>query len=141
MTRDILIVDDSATIRSMVKRTIRMIGLDVGKIYEAADGIEALAKLSEHDVAVMLVDINMPRMNGIQLLTRMKQNAKLQDIPIVIASTEGSQKRIDQLRELGVSGYVRKPFQPEQLREVLIPLLGVTQYAEPDDNNVDAGAF
>ena len=137
MSSDILIVDDSATIRSMLKRTVRMIGLDVGEVHEAANGIEALAQLCEHEVAVMLVDINMPRMNGVQLLTRMKQNDRLKDIPVVIASTEGSQKRIDQLRELGVAGYVRKPFQPEQLREVLIPLLGVTQDAGPEDNADD----
>jgi two-component system, chemotaxis family, chemotaxis protein CheY len=141
MCNDILIVDDSKTIRSMVKRTVRMIGLDVGDLYEAANGIEALAKLCEHEVAVMLVDINMPKMNGIQLLKRMKENDKLKDIPIVIASTEGSQKRIDQLRELGVAGYVRKPFQPEQLREVLIPLLGVTQDAGSTNNDLDDGSF
>lgn len=141
MGQDILIVDDSATIRAMVKRTIGMIGLDVGKIYEASNGIEALAQLADHDVAFIMVDINMPTMNGIQLLTRMKQNAKLRDIPIVIASTEGSQKRIDQLTELGVAGYIRKPFQPEQLRDVLIPLLGVTQHAGPSDGNADDDVF
>ena len=141
MSNDILIVDDSATIRSMMKRTVRMIGLDVGEVYEAANGIDALAQLCEHEVAVMLVDINMPRMNGIQLLTRMKQNDKLKDIPIVIASTEGSQKRIDQLHKLGVAGYVRKPFQPEQLREVLIPLLGVTHNAGSENIDTDDCSF
>jgi len=137
MNKDILIVDDSATIRSMLKRTIRMTGLEVGEIYEASNGIEALAQLADHKVALLLVDINMPTMNGIQLLVRMKQNEKLKDIPIVVASTEGSQKRINQMNELGVAGYVRKPFQPEQLRDVLIPLLGVTQNA--GSGNSDAG--
>ena len=141
MGNDILIVDDSATIRTMVKRTVRMIGLDVGKIYEASNGIEALAELGDHEIAVMLVDINMPTMNGIQLLTRMKQNDRLKDIPIVIASTEGSQERIRQLNELGVAGYVRKPFQPEQLRDVLIPLLGVTQDAGSENSNVSDDLF
>jgi len=141
MCEDILIVDDSATIRAMVKRTISMIGLDVGEIHEASNGIEALAQLADHKVAVILVDINMPTMNGIQLLTRMKQNANLRDIPIVIASTEGSQKRIDQVTALGVAGYIRKPFQPEQLRDVLIPLLGVTQDAEPSNGNTDNDLF
>lgn len=141
MSRDILVVDDSATIRSMVKRAVRMIGLDVGEVFEAGNGIEALALLGEHEVAVMLVDINMPRMNGIQLVTRMKLSDRLRDIPIVIASTEGSQKRIDQLHELGVAGYVRKPFQPEQLREVLIPLLGVMRHAGSENNNIDNGLF
>lgn len=133
MHNNILIVDDSATIRSVMKRTVQMIGLDVGEIYEAANGIEALAQLAEHEMAVILVDINMPTMNGIQFLTRVKGNQRLKHIPIVIASTEGSQKRLEQLRELGVAGYVRKPFQPEQLRDVLVPLLGVTQDAGTND--------
>lgn len=141
MGNDILVVDDSATIRTMVKRTVRMIGLDVGEIYEASTGIEALAELGDHEIAVMLVDINMPTMNGVQLLTRMKQNDRLKDIPVVIASTEGSQARIRQLKDLGVVGYVRKPFQPEQLRDVLIPLLGVTQNAGSEDSNVSVDLF
>ena len=83
----------------------------------------------------------MPTMNGIQLLTRMKENDRLKHIPIVIASTEGSQQRIEQLEELGVSGYVRKPFQPEQLRDVLMPILGVTQNAGTDNSQFDDGLF
>ncbi len=132
MSRDVLIVDDSATIRQIVKRTMQMAGLDVGEVYEASNGIEALAKLSDHQVAVMLVDINMPTMNGIQLLTRMKQNERLKDIPIVIVSTEGSKQRIEELANIGADGYVRKPFQPEQLRDVLKPLLGVKDH-EPTE--------
>ncbi|MBU0718426.1 MAG: response regulator [Planctomycetes bacterium] len=141
MSRDILIVDDSTTIRSMVKRTIGMIGLDIGGIHEASNGIEALAALEDHDIAVLLVDINMPTMNGIQLLTRMKENERLRDIPIVIASTEGSEARIQQLTELGVSGYVRKPFQPEQLRDVLLPILGVTENAGAAHCDFDSDLF
>ncbi len=141
MARDILLVDDSATIRSMVKRTIQMIGLDVGDIHEARNGIEALACLEDYDIAVLLVDINMPTMNGIQLLTRMKDNARLKDIPIVIASTEGSEQRIQQLSDLGVSGYVRKPFQPEQLRDVLTPILGVLENAGTENSYTDDDLF
>ena len=141
MGNDVLIVDDSATIRAMVKKIIGMIGLDVGEVYEAANGIEALAQLFDHDVAVLLVDINMPTMNGIQLLERMKQNDRLKDIPIVIASTEGSQKRIKQLRKLGVAGYVRKPFKSEKWRDQLIPLLGVTQDAGAEDSDTDGDLF
>lgn len=141
MPQNILLVDDSATIRSMVKRTIQMIGLNVREIFEASNGIEALAQLADHDVAVMLVDINMPTMSGIQLLTRMKQNDRLKHIPIVIASTEGSQQRIEQVMELGVFGYVRKPFQPEQLRDVLTPLLGVTEHAETEECHVENDLF
>ncbi|MGB2984489.1 MAG: response regulator [Phycisphaerae bacterium] len=141
MSQDVLIVDDSATIRSMVARMIRMISLDVGEIYEASHGIEALAQLADHEVAVVLADINMPTMNGIQLLTRMKQDIRLRDIPIVIASTEGSAQRIEQMKELGIAGYVRKPFQPEQLRDILMPLLGVTQNATAEHSDAEEDLF
>ncbi len=137
MTNNILIVDDSATIRSIVKKAVEMIGLDVGEIFEAANGIEALAKLADHKVAVLLVDINMPTMNGIQLVERMKQNESLKEIPIIIASTEGSEKRIEQVHKLGVAGYIRKPFQPEQLRDVLIPILGVAEHVESTNTDDD----
>ncbi len=138
MANNVLIVDDSATMREMVKRTLRMAGLDVDEVYEASNGIEALARLAEHEITVILVDINMPTMNGIQLLTRMKQNQRLRHIPIVVASTEGSRERIEQMQQFGAYGYVRKPFQPEQLRDVLKPLLGVKHHATAE--NADAGS-
>ena len=141
MNKDVLIVDDSAVIRQMVKKVMDMAGLDMGTIYEASNGIEALAQLNDHPVAVMLVDINMPTMNGIQLLTRMKENERLQDIPIVIVSTEGSQERIQQLEEIGAFGYVRKPFQPEQLRDVLTPILGVKDEFTTESATADADSF
>ena len=141
MSQDVLIVDDSATMRRMVERAIEMAALDVGKIYEAATGIEALAQLAEHDVAAIVLDINMPTMNGIQLLTRMKQNERLKDIPIVVASTEGSDERIGQMVKLGAFGYVRKPFRPEQLRDVLKPLLGVKDDAATNDGNAHSDLF
>ncbi len=141
MGQDILIVDDSAVIRQVVKKTLDMAGLDVGEVYEASNGIEALAQLRDHPVAVMLVDINMPTMNGIQLLTRIKQNDRLQHIPIVIVSTEGSKERIKKLEQVGVLGYLRKPFQPEQLRDVLTPLLGVKENGTAEDVNADDDLF
>lgn len=141
MSRDVLIVDDSMTMRQMVKKTMRMAGLDVGEVFEASNGIEALAQLAEHAVAAILLDINMPTMNGIQLLNRMKANNRLKDIPIVIASTEGSRERIEQMEEFGAFGYVRKPFQPEQLRDVLKPLLGVKDEGTEPDKDVDGDLF
>ena len=141
MSRDVLIVDDSATMRQVVKRTLALAALDVGQIHEAGTGIEALAQLAEHPVAVIVLDINMPTMNGVQLLTRMKQSARLKDIPIVIASTEGSEERIAQMVQLGAFGFVRKPFQPEQLRNVLKPLLGVKHDAASNDGHSDGDVF
>lgn len=125
MCANVLIVDDSAIMRQMIHRTIQMAGLKVEQVFEASNGIEAFAALAEHDVAVVLLDINMPVMNGVQFLERMHDDPRLRDVPVVIASTEGSETRIEQLRAKGASGYLRKPFQPEQLRDVLSPLLGV----------------
>ncbi len=110
MPGNILIVDDSVTVRQMVKRTLAMAGLDIGEIYEAGNGIEALARLADHQVDVMMVDINMPTMNGIKLLERIKQNPRLKDITIVIASTEGFHTRLEQLRRDGAFGYLLMPF-------------------------------
>ena len=141
MGHNVLIVDDSAVIRQMVRRTLDMAGLDVAEVYEAANGIEALAELNEHPVAVLLVDINMPTMNGIQLVTRMKQNDRLRDVPVVIVSTEGSAARIKELRRIGVFGYLSKPFQPEQLRDVLATLLGVKENETANQGNADDSLF
>jgi two-component system chemotaxis response regulator CheY len=111
--------------RQMIKRTIAMAGLDVNDLYEASNGIEAFAELAQHDVAVVILDINMPVMNGVQFLVRMHDDPRLRDVPVVIASTEGSETRIEQLMESGAKGYLRKPFHPEQLRDALAPILGV----------------
>lgn len=141
MANDVLVVDDSATIRQMVKKSMDMAGLDVGEVYEASNGIEALAQLDDHMVVAMLVDINMPTMNGIQLLARVKESERFRGIPIVIVSTEGSKERIDQLKKDGAFGFVRKPFQPEQLRDVLKPLLGVKDDAATEVDNTDDDLF
>lgn len=142
MSHDVLIVDDSATIRAMVKRTLKIAGIDHGEIFEAENGIQALAQLNDHEISAMLVDINMPTMNGIQLLRRMKANSRLADIPIVVVSTEGSEARIAELEDMGASGYVRKPFQPEKLRDVLKPILGVKENdAETEDSDSGDDSF
>jgi len=127
MASNVLIVDDSGIMRKMIKRTLAMAGLNVAEVYEAANGIEAFAQLAQHEVAVVILDINMPVMNGVQFLTRVHDDKRLCHVPIVIASTEGSETRIEQLMANGACGYLRKPFQPEQLRDTLAPLLGVRE--------------
>jgi len=125
MSANVLVVDDSAVMRRMIQRTIAMAGLDVDEVYEASNGIEAFAQLAQHDVALVILDINMPVMNGIQFLTRMHDDLRLRHVPVVVASTEGSERRVEQMLENGARGYLRKPFHPEQLRDTLAPLLGV----------------
>lgn len=142
MSANILIVDDSRIMRQMIKRTIQVAGLDVGACYEAGNGIEGFAQLAEHDIDVVILDINMPVMNGVQFLKRVHDDARLCKVPVVIASTEGSETRINELMSYGAAGYVRKPFQPEQLRDVLTPLMGLNaESAATGDAGDDEGAF
>lgn len=125
MAANVLIVDDSATMRRMIRRTLSISGLDVGEVFEAGNGIQALAQMGRHEISAVILDINMPVMNGVQLLARMRDDPRVCEIPVVVASTEGSETRIQSLIEGGAVGFVRKPFQPEQLRAVLEPVIGM----------------
>ncbi len=138
MAADILVVDDSGTMRGMIRRTLAISGLDVNAVYEAGNGIEALAQMHAHAVSVVVLDINMPVMNGVQLIKRVRDDPRLRDIPIIVASTEGSEQRIQELLAAGARSFVRKPFRPEQLRDVLAPLVGLRPQtaAEPADDGL-----
>lgn len=140
MAFNILIVDDSGTMRGMIKRTLQISGLDIGQVYEAGNGIEALAQMSVNAVDVVLLDINMPVMNGIQFIERVRDDERLRRIPVVIASTEGSDQRISGLLAAGAKGFVRKPFRPEQLRDVLTPIVGGASMADRAADSAAAGA-
>ncbi len=129
MAANILVVDDSATMRGMIKRTLAISGLDIGEVYEAGHGIEALAEMQGRPVNVVLLDINMPVMNGIKFLQRVSADPHLREIPVVITSTEGSQTRVRELLALGARGYVRKPFRPEQLRDALVKFVALRPVA------------
>ena len=94
------------------------------EITEANNGEEALARYKEARPDLVLMDINMPEMNGIELVDEMNNHPEYQDIPVVIVSTEGSKSRIEQLRQKGIKGYLRKPFTPENIRDVIIETLG-----------------
>lgn len=124
MAGTVLVVDDSAIMRGMIRRTLALSGLDITAVYEAGNGIEALAQMNAHPVSVVLLDVNMPVMNGPALLRRMHDDARLRDIPVVLTTSEGSETRIEELMSAGARGYVRKPFCPEQVRDVLLPILG-----------------
>ncbi len=119
MAYNILVVDDSVTVRAVIAKTLDIAGVPVNELYQASNGQEALDLLAEHWVDLVFADINMPVMNGIELVERMSSEGLLDTIPVVIVSTEGSATRIEQLLNKGVSAYIRKPFAPEMLREVV----------------------
>ena len=116
---DMLLVDDSSITRSVIKRIIRLSGADVGTIFEAEDGVDALEKLKEQWVDIIISDINMPRMNGFQLVSELKSDPIKKNIPIIMITTEGSEKRINELKAKGINEYIIKPFYPEQVKDAI----------------------
>ncbi len=122
----ILIVDDSPVMRSFIRRTIRVSGIVEPEFLEAGDGSEALEMLRREWVDVILTDINMPKMDGEQLMRCLDRDEILKSLPVVVVSTDGTEKRMRQMLSLGARGYVRKPFVPETLREEIERVMGVT---------------
>jgi two-component system chemotaxis response regulator CheY len=119
---NILIVDDSAMMRAMIKRVTGMCGVPIGEIYEAADGRAAIAVLEKERVDALFTDINMPVMTGTELLRAIERDGRWPHLLRVIISTDGSAARRAEADELHVSLYVEKPFRPEVMRDVLTEL-------------------
>jgi two-component system chemotaxis response regulator CheY len=127
----ILIVDDSAMMRAMIKRVIKLADVSVDEVFEAANGAEALEVLKQHDVQLLLTDINMPVMNGADMLREISLNDRWRNLSRVIISTDGSTVRREEAEELDVRCYLEKPFSPEVLRDVLNELAD-SEFAETE---------
>lgn len=114
----ILIVDDSPMMRAMVKRVATLTDIPVGSILEAGNGQEALWQLEQHRVDILFTDINMPIMNGVELLRAVARRDDWCHMVRVVITTDGSDARREEVRELSVTHYLQKPFQPEVMRDV-----------------------
>lgn len=123
MRSDVLVVDDSAAIRKILQRVLRQTGIAIGTIHEAGDGQEALELLKSQSIDLVLTDINMPKMDGIQLLAAVKASPKWHTIPVVMITTEGGETKVGEAVRLGAAGYVRKPFTADQIKEKLAGIL------------------
>ena len=123
MAKSLMIVDDSATMRKIIIRTMRMSGLDFEKTIEAGNGAEALEKLKASAVDIVLCDINMPEMSGMELVKKVREMAACADTKIIMVSTESSQEVIDNIIADGANGYITKPFTPEKFQEKLSPFM------------------
>jgi len=123
MESDVLVVDDSAAIRKILQRVLRQTDMAIGTIHEAGDGQEALTLLGHHQVDLVLTDINMPKMDGLQLLASLKTSAQWRNIPVVMITTEGVETKVAEAVKLGAAGYVRKPFTADQIKEKLVGIL------------------
>ena len=120
--QSILVVEDSATMRSLIGATLEELDVPV-KITEAASGFEALRVLPRASFDLIVTDINMPDINGLELVSFVKKNESYASIPLVIISTEGSERDRDKGLGLGADAYLVKPFEPDDLREIAKALL------------------
>jgi two-component system chemotaxis response regulator CheY len=120
----VLIVDDSSVMRKIVDRSLRQAGLELIEVFEASNGVEALARLNETRVDLILSDINMPTMDGLELVRQLQAVDNAKGVPIVMITTEAGESHVVQALSSGARGYIRKPFSPDQIKERVIPLLG-----------------
>ncbi len=120
--KKILITEDSATMRSLLVSTIE--SLDDYEIVEASSGFEALRLLPREKVDLIITDINMPDINGLELINYVRNNPNYKDIPLFIVSTEGSEKDLEKGLALGANEYLVKPFDPARLQHLIQKYLG-----------------
>ncbi len=123
MAKSLMIVDDSATMRKIIMKTVRMSGLEFERTEEAGNGAEALQKLQASTVDIVLCDINMPEMNGIEFVKQARQVDAIKNTKIIMVSTESAQDLIDNLMASGANGFITKPFTPERFQEKLSPFM------------------
>lgn len=124
MALNILVVDDSAVMRKMIIKTMGMCGIPIGEIKQAGNGREGLEELKKSWIDIIILDINMPVMNGEEMIDAMQKNDETNDIPVVVISTEGSSTRIERLKEKGAR-FIQKPFTPEIIRDTIYQVTGV----------------
>jgi two-component system chemotaxis response regulator CheY len=123
MGNNVLLVDDSSTMRKIVGRSLRQAGIEFDNIFEAADGLQALEVLEKESVDIVLSDINMPNMDGIAFLREKANRANMKNIPVFMISTETGEDIIGEAKSLGAVGAIKKPFTPDMVNEVLGPFL------------------
>ena len=130
MSLNILVVDDSNTVRAIIAKTLKLAQIPITELYNAENGKEALEILGEKWIDLVFSDINMPIMGGVEMIERMFEDETLKTIPVVVVSTEGSKTRMEELKTKGVKAYIRKPFTPELVREVVTEIMGGFENAE-----------
>ena len=123
MAKSLMIVDDSATMRKIILRTVQASGLLFGQTVQVGNGAEALEKLGDGPVDIMLCDINMPEMSGMELVKKVREMDSCKDTKIIMVSTESSQEFIDSVIADGANGFITKPFTPEKFQEKLSPFM------------------
>ena len=127
MPTNVLIVDDSVTMRKIIRRTLKLSGFGGGTVLEAGDGLQALAVLERELVDLVIVDVNMPNMNGEEYLQHIRLDPMQLFLAVLVVSSDRSQDRIDRMMALGARGYITKPFVPETLGIEMTKIIGGPQ--------------
>ncbi|HME36542.1 MAG TPA: response regulator [Candidatus Sulfotelmatobacter sp.] len=118
-----LIVDDSSVMRKIVERSLRQAGLGIAQVLEAGNGAEALALVQKNKLDLILCDINMPVMDGLEFVRQLAGVENARGVPVVMITTEGSEGHVVKALSAGARGYIRKPFTPDQVKEHVLPVL------------------
>jgi len=118
-----LIVDDSSVMRKIVERSLREAGVELGEVYGASNGVEGLALLNQKEVDLVLSDVDMPVMDGLEFVRQMQSLENAKNIPVVMITTEGGENQVREAISLGAKGYIRKPFTQDQVKDQVIPIL------------------
>ena len=124
MAHNILIVDDSQTMRKVIRKAVVLSGFQVGECWEAGEGQEALALLQSQAVDLILTDFNMPGMNGLEMIRELKKDGKKCRIPVVMITTQSNDWVVQEGKSLGIEGFIQKPFHPETIGDLLNQLMG-----------------
>ena len=124
MGYNILLVDDSNVVKAVLMKILAGSSLTINQVFDAANGVEALKTLNANEIDLVITDINMPVMDGFELIERMHLDLMLKNIPVIVISTEGSLTRVSYLEEMGIRGYVRKPFVAGDILSVINEVLG-----------------
>lgn len=119
--KKILVVDDSASVRQQVGLALTQAGYSV---VEAGDGLEGLAMLERGDIAMVICDVNMPRMNGLEMVEAIKRDSRHSNLPIVVLTTEGHPALVERAKKAGAKGWIVKPFKAELMVSAVSKLVG-----------------
>jgi len=136
----ILIVDDSNVVKAVLMKALGESGAPIQRVFDASNGREALDILRAESIDLVFADINMPVMNGVELVESMADDPALKDIPVIMISTEGSMERVNEAYTLGAKGFIKKPFLPEELKRILHEVIGVGDEGEYQADS-DEGDF
>ncbi|PKN75520.1 MAG: response regulator [Deltaproteobacteria bacterium HGW-Deltaproteobacteria-10] len=130
MSFNVLIVDDSSAMRTVIKKIVTISGFQMDQCLQAGNGREAMEILAGNWVDVIISDINMPEVNGLELLDQLSKNDTLKEIPVIMITTEGSSERMQEAFKHGAKGFIKKPFLPDDIRKILHQVIGVSENGE-----------